>query len=738
MNLHLSDDQRMMQENFARFLTEESSMDRVRAAQSSGFDRQLWQGLADMGAFSMRVPETSGGLDLGLFDAVVLMEEVGRTLASGPIAETLVATRLLSKLAEESQSALLEKCMYGHAIVTVAFHDSAIEAVQWVAGGAIADYVIARNGQKIVLIEMTTSHECKAEENLASTPLAELNLAEAKQTVLTSHEAGITAFEQAIEEWKLLVAAALSGLSREAVHLAAAYACEREAFGQPIGSYQAISHPLAERITDIDGGKYLVWKAIHDIAECTADASAEVSLSAWWNARTAGLAVAHALHTFGGYGLTTEYDIHLYNLRAKDWSLIFGDPDRLLEEAGRRLYGNEAVSLPDVGEVSIDFDLGDQAHEMAAELDAVFTAVLTPELKAKAHYSFDGFDAGVHKKLAEAKLLFPDWPVEDGGRAAPPYAMSALSHVWEQHHWSHHAVGTTSMVGTMIRRFGSDELKRDVLTKIVSGDVICSLGYSEPHAGSDVFAVKTRATRDGDGWRIDGSKMFTSGANIAQYVLMLTRTNPDAAKHKGLTMFIVPLDAPGVEVQPVFTFQEERTNITYYEGVKIPDSYRLGEVDAGLKVMAAGLELEHGGGSFSNHQRAMVDAAAELCREIHYRGRPLIEDPTAQKRLAKSMAHFYLTEMIARRSLWSVVEKLPNLAYGPMAKMFSSEKFKEDAADLLDLTAPHSLSKRKGPAGELNLCYRHAQGTTIYGGTSEIHRSMIAERALGLPRSRAK
>jgi len=85
-----------------------------------------------------------------------------------------------------------------------------------------------------------------------------------------------------------------------------------------------------------------------------------------------------------------------------------------------------------------------------------------------------------------------------------------------------------------------------------------------------------------------------------------------------------------------------------------------------------------------------------------------------------------------------LLEKLPNLGYGPMAKMFSSEKFLEDASDLLDLTAPYSLSKRHGPAGELNLCYRHAQGTTIYGGTSEIHRSMIAERALGLPRSRAK
>ena len=119
----------------------------------------------------------------------------------------------------------------------------------------------------------------------------------------------------------------------------------------------------------------------------------------------------------------------------------------------------------------------------------------------------------------------------------------------------------------MIQMFGSDELKEEVLSRIVSGDAICSLGYSEPGCGSDVFAARTRATPDGDDWRINGSKMWTSGANIAQYVLMLTRTNPDVAKHKGLTLFVVPLDSEGIEVQAVHTFQDERTNVTFYDDV---------------------------------------------------------------------------------------------------------------------------------------------------------------------------
>jgi alkylation response protein AidB-like acyl-CoA dehydrogenase len=735
MNFELSEDQQLMRETFARFLNEASTMERVRAALPSGFDQALWTGLAELGSFSLRVPHGAGGLGLGVLDAAVLMEEVGRTLASGPIAETLIAAAVLARLDVGGEHrGLLDKVIAGQAVVSLAFRDVAVEPEQWVAGAAIATAVIARDGDKVVLIAVPLN-DGKDEPNLASTPIAQLRLGGAARSVLSASDRGRSVFAQAIEEWKLLMAAALAGLAGEAIALAATYARERFAFGQPIGTYQGISHPLADLLCDVDGGKYLTWKTLRDIADGHPGAAAEISLAAWWNADAASRAVAQALHTFGGYGLTTEYDIHLYNLRAKAWPLIFGDPARWLEEAGRRLYAGETAVLPDVGEVSIDFDLGDQARALAGELDEFFKENLTPELKAKAHYSFDGHDAGIHRKLAQAGLLFPGWPKEWGGRAEPPYSLNAASHVWEAHGWTGHVMGVSNMVGTIIRRFGSEVLQREVLTKIAAGEAICSLGYSEPGSGSDVFAAATRATREGDAWRIDGQKMFTSGANIADYVLLLARTDPDVPKHKGLTTFIVPLKSSNVEIQPVLTFQDERTNITYYDAVQVPDSYRLGEVNGGVKVMAGALELEHGGG-FGKTQQHMVSEAEQLCRELKFRGRPLIEDPAAQVRLARATADVMVSEVIGWRALWAGVEKKPNAGFGPMAKLFSSEKFREDASDLLNLTAPESLAKRTGPAGFLNLCYRHSQGTTIYGGTSEIHRSMIAERALNLPRTR--
>lgn len=735
MNFELTDIQEMLRSMFARFLDEHSSTAQVRAAMPSGFDKSLWQGLGELGAFAIRVPESANGLGLGLLDAALLMEEAGRTLASGPLAETMVAARLLAQLGGDSVEPLLARVLSGDAVATLAFHDVTEAPEQWIAGGAVADVVVARSGQDVVLISLSESAR-NSEATLASTPLAEIDLSAHPHSLLLSGIEGLRTFAQAIEEWKLLISAALAGLARKSIELAAAYASERKQFGQFIGTFQAISHPLADRLGDVDGGKLLVWKAIRDIADGSPEAGATISLAAWWNCDAAAKSVAQALHTFGGYGLTTEYDIHLYNLRAKEWPLVFGDPLNLLEEAGRRLYAGEQTELPDAGSVPIDFDLGDEARDIAKEIDDFFEKNVTPAMREQFHYSWEGYNPEINKKLADAKLLFLGWSKEMGGRGISPYARLAAMEAFEEQGYNNPAHNVTAMVATILHRFGSEELKRDVLSKIVAGEAICALGYSEPGSGSDVFAAQCKATRDGDGWRIDGTKMFTSGANLADYVFMLTRTDPDAPKHKGLTMFLVPLKTEGVTIQPVYTFQDERTNITFYDGVHIPDSYRLGGINEGSKTMAAGLEQEHSGG-FSKSQRAMLKAAVQLCREIDHKGRPLIEQTRAQMRLARSAANLMVSDMFTFRSLWAGVNKKPNAGFGPMAKMYSSEKFLSDARDLLDLTAPYSLSKREGPAGLLNLCYRHAQGTTIYGGTSEVHRSMIAERALGMPRTRA-
>ena len=737
MNFDITDEQEMMRDTFARFLDENSSMARVRAALPSGFDADLWRDLAEMGALALRVPEQAGGMGLGLFDALMLMEEAGRTLVSGPLAEALVAARLLGQFGADALGLdVLGRAVAGDAVVTIAFHDIAANPVQWVAGGQVAEHVVARSGDNVVLVTVPASAR-RAEDNLASTPIAEIDFAGLERVVLASGTEAVATFAAGIEEWKLLMAAGLAGIARESLRLAAAYASERKQFGQFIGTFQGISHPLADLLAETDAARFLGWKAVSDICDGSASAGAAISLALWWSADSATCAATQALHTFGGYGLTTESDIHLFNLRAKAWPLAMGDPQRLLHEAGRRIYGGETVALPDAGTTPVNVDLGEEAAAVRQEIIDLFEKHVTPTMRAKFHYSWEGHVPEVHKMLSEHKLLFSSLPARLTGRDFAGYARIAIADALEELGYTTPAAGVTMMVGTIIDKFGSDELKAEVLSRILSGDVLCSLGYSEPGAGSDVFAAQCKATRDGDGWRIDGTKMFTSGANLSSYVLMLCRTNAEVAKHKGLTMFIVPLNAEGVTIQPVYTFMDERTNITFYDGVRIPDSWRLGDVDGGVRTMSAALEMEHGGGGFEKVQFAMIEAAEHLAaHEITSNGRPLIEDDNCRARLARAHARAWASRMVAYRAQWAAVERKHNLAFGPMSKLFSSEQFQMSARDMLDLTAPLSLLKREGAAFLVNQCYRHAQATTIYGGTSEVHRSVVAERALGLPRSR--
>ena len=329
MQLEPSEDQVMMTNMFARFLDAESAIARVREAMpAGGFDAALWRGLAEQGALSIRVPEAAGGLGLGLFDAALLMEQAGRTLASGPLAEAIVAALLLALLDPEDGSGLREAVASGESVVTLALRDVANEPEQLVAGGAVAEAVIARDGEAVVLVRPGSQ---PAERTLASTPIARRALSGGDRTVLGKGAAALAAHAAAVEEWKLLVAAALAGLSSEAIRIASAYACERIQFGRPIGSYQGVSHPLADAIVEVDAGRLMLWRAIRAVVDGDADAGERVSIAAWWAGQASEKAVVRSLHTHGGYGLTLEYDIHLFNLRSRAWLLGPGDPELLLE-----------------------------------------------------------------------------------------------------------------------------------------------------------------------------------------------------------------------------------------------------------------------------------------------------------------------------------------------------------------------------------------------------------------------
>lgn len=727
MNFDLTDDQNILISSVARMLEAESSPGRVRAAEQTGFDAALWRSSRDFGLVTFRTPEGGGSL----IDALLIAEQAGRVLVSVPMAETMVTARLLATLKGEAARRWYEQVLAGELVTFVP--DAAAGLSGNAHGATAAQGIVALDKGRLVIAHGAGVSDG---QSLGDAAMGRAR-ADAHIEILAEGGEAAPAFERALEEWKLLTAAMVNGLARRSLELASAYANERHAFGRAIGSYQGIAHPLADAVIEVEGGQLLLRKAVWAIAQGQDNAAALISMAYAWSAQSAARAVARALHSFGGYGVSLEYDIQLYYRRAKAWPLVAGDPQRELLTAARRLWSGAEAALPDAGEIALDFAYPQEAIDYSARVRQFFDDNLTPELRAAAHHSVSGYDADFHRKLAEAGLLFPHWPREIGG-VGSGYAHAVVVETLSELGWEHVTGPITGSVGYITSLFATNDVLRRAVAEMARGEALGCLGFSEPGSGSDLFAAKTKAERTPDGWSIDGSKMFTTAGNLAKYCFLLARTAPDKPRHLGMTVFLVPLDAPGVEIQAVQTLQDERTNIIYFSDVIISDDHRIGGVDNAMGVMAAMLEIEHGSANqYRVGHAAMLKAATRWAQTARRDGAPLLNDSDAAIRLARAVMHGEISKMLCHRAIWMMAEGRHSRYWGPMAKVFATEFYNRDAIDLMDLAAPQSLFAGHEGLGQVEIGYRQSIGTTIYGGTSEIQRSLVAEQALGLPKSRS-
>lgn len=739
MNLQLSEEQTLLRDTFSRLFGNESSPERVRAAEPLGFDPALWRQWVAVGGPLLRVSESADGAGATLFDAVLVAEQIGRYLASAPLIESIAAASILSRLEGDAAKALLTTAVEG-AIVTLALFDAAKQPSQLVPGGAICSHILVLDGD--VVYSVTGTQTRQPPSTLGATPIAQLAFDDPSlvKTELARGPSARNAFLGGLEEWRLLTAASLAGNARKALDDAAAYACERQAFDRQIGSYQGLAHPLADAVTDVEGAQYLVWWAAWKHGSGSSDAAALTPLAFWWAAQAARVGTVRAIRVYGGYGVSDEYPVQLHYRRARAQTLLAGDPDDALSLAADRMLGDTAPPIPDVGESGIDFALGSAADRYAEQAREFFKQNLTPELREFSFETGDGFDPDFHRQLAQAGFMFSDWPKAWGGADRSGAEISALYRVYGENDWWVTVPNTTDMVAKMVLHFGSEELKQEVLPQAARGELNFSLGYSEPSCGSDIFAAKTKAVReseDGD-WVINGQKMFTSQGHLAQYCLMVARTNPAAAKHAGITLFLLPLDQAGYQVSAVHTLGGELTNVTYYTDMRVSDKYRLGAVDGGSKVLAAALVMEQSGGDFFLLVlNRMLRDAMDWAKANQKNGQPALQCKEVRRALARLRAHIDVLEALTRRAMWGHSTKQPQRFFGPMTKLFGSEAIVRCGAEWMELGAPESLLQTNSPLGRIELEARRGIAGTIYAGTSEVQRSIIAETALGLPRTRS-
>jgi alkylation response protein AidB-like acyl-CoA dehydrogenase len=332
---------------------------------------------------------------------------------------------------------------------------------------------------------------------------------------------------------------------------------------------------------------------------------------------------------------------------------------------------------------------------------------------------------GLVAAMGDRGWIYPALPRDQGGADLDPIKELILSSLLAERGVP--AAGDT-LVPPAIVEYGSQRLKDEILPLIRTGRAGLCLGYSEPDSGSDMAAARTRAIPDGDDWIINGSKMFTTFAHTSDYVFLLARTDPSASKHRGLTMFLVPLDHGGVEIRPLYAMGDVRTNVTYYRDVRIPDWYRIGPVGDGWSVVSGPLQAEHG-----SHERAeglvpfnsvmganFADILERLlriaCGWAQTEG--IDDDPVVRN---------YLAELALD------IEAARNYS-SDFGKALAAETFQHHADALVDLIGPQALGPDAVGGGAFTWARAFAPGTAIYGGTTEIYRNNYARSVLKLPR----
>ena len=391
----------------------------------------------------------------------------------------------------------------------------------------------------------------------------------------------------------------------------------------------------------------------------------------------------------------------------------------------------------------MDFELTPEEQAFQAEVEAFLREHRSPEvMDPNPEQLSQTVDTPAKRafirKLAERGWLGMSWPAEYGGRELPGIYDFILCEALARFGAPQPGKGV-GIVGKTIIRHGSPEMKRRFLPRIIRGEIEFAIGYSEPGAGSDAANMQLRATKVPGGWRLDGQKIWTTSAHFADWYWLGARTDPEAPKHRGITLFLIPMDSPGLTVHPTWTIGDERTNEVYFDGVFAPDESVVGEVNRGWTYICEALDLERFAMMPVGPLEKKVEALVDELRRARRAGRPLREDPRVRSAAARICTELEVARVLQKRVVSEAVKGRVPTVESSEYKLFMTELGKRVANTALDLLGPAG-QLRAGESGapiggRFERSYRYTVVDTIGGGTSEIQKNIIARRGLGLPPS---
>ena len=341
-------------------------------------------------------------------------------------------------------------------------------------------------------------------------------------------------------------------------------------------------------------------------------------------------------------------------------------------------------------------------------------------------------------KLAEKGWLTMAWPEEYGGQAA-----SHMRQVVFNEEMAYRGIPAgdagVRMVGPILMLYGTDDQKNDFLPKIANAEINWSQGYSEPDAGSDLASVQTKAVEDGDDFVVNGTKVWTSGAHRADHIMVLTRTDPDAPKHRGISFLLCDMNTPGITVNPIINMAGDHSfNMVTFEDVRIPKKNLVGEQNRGWYVGATLLDFERSGVDYSAGAKRTLEELVEFAKTNSKNGVLLANDPVTRNRLSDLAIEVEVSKLISYNIAWMQGQGLVPNKEASMGKVLGTELQQHVSETGMHMLGMHGQlepgSKHAPLEGKVEHMYLTDVSQTIQAGTSEIQRNIIATRGLGLPR----
>jgi alkylation response protein AidB-like acyl-CoA dehydrogenase len=688
----------------------------------------FWRAAADQGLHGLHLGESVGGQGYGMLELAVAVAEFGHGAVPGPFIPSVIASALIA--AHDPESKLLAELASGETIAAAALESdltgTQVDGTLTIRGecrcvpaGAQASLlVLPVSIENTVAWVVLDAAQLQIEEWKSVDPLRPVARIRADGAEVSTDRV-LSAIPQSAGRAIIttLLSAEAVGIALWATETASEYAKIREQFGRPIGQFQAIKHKCAEMIATTERATAAVWDAARAIDEAAAndwgDASTHYQFAAAVAATLAPVAAQHCaqdcIQVHGGIGFTWEHDTNVYYRRTLGLVAAFGHTS----EFGQRVFDTATTT----GMRTLDIDLDPETEQLRAEIRAEVAGLKAIPREER------------NAAIAEGGWVQPHLP-RPWGRASDPVEQIIIAQEFSTGLVKRPQMGIAAWLIPSIVAYGTEDQKQRFLPPTFRGEMIWCQLFSEPGAGSDLASLTTKATKVDGGWRITGQKIWTTAAQFSQWGALLARTDPSAAKHNGISYFLLDMASEGVEVKPLRELTGNALfNTVFIDDVFVPDDRVLGEVNQGWEVSRNTLTAERVSiGSSEPGFLPNLERFVEFVSEGDF-------DDVGRHRAGELIAEGHAAKLMNMRSTQLTLaggDAMPSAAISKLLSMRTGQGYAEFAVSSFGIAG--AIGDGSSPQGRWAEFLLASRATTIYGGTSEVQLNIIAERLLGLPR----